>query len=235
DAASAAELVVLAMPDDAIEATAAALAEAAAIGRGTWVTHVSGALGLDALAPVVATGARRLAIHPLQTFPDVASALDRLPGCSIAVTAEDEEGAVLGERLGRDLGGRPFRLPDDRRPLYHAAAVFASNYLVVASAVAESLLAAVGVPDAAAALAPLQRASLENVERLGPGRALTGPAVRGDAGTIRRNLEALKQDAPELIPAYVGMARAALDVAERAGRLPRGARAAVEDVLAAWT
>jgi predicted short-subunit dehydrogenase-like oxidoreductase (DUF2520 family) len=84
-------------------------------------------------------------------------------------------------------------------------------------------------------VAPLQRASLENVERLGAGRALTGPAVRGDAGTIRRNLDALKQEAPDLVAAYVAMARVALDVADRAGRLPPGARAAVESVLAEWT
>lgn len=235
EAASAAALVVIATPDDAVEQTAVALVAAAAVGPGTWVAHVSGALGLDALGSVAGVGARRLAIHPLQTFPDVASAIERLPGSWIAVTAEDEEGFALGERLAVDLDGRPFRLEDDRRPLYHAAAVFASNYLVVAAAEAELLLAAAGVPDAAAALAPLERASLENIEAMGPARALTGPAIRGDAGTIRRHLEALKQDAPGSIAAYVGMARAALDVAERAGRLPPGARAAVEDVLAAWS
>lgn len=234
-AAARADLIVIGTPDDAIRATAEELAAAAAFPSGSWVAHLSGALGLDVLDAVVEVGARRLAIHPLQTFPDVESALERLPGCSVAVTADDEDGATLGDGLARDLGGVPFRLPDDRRPLYHAAAVFASNYLVTASAVAEALFEAAGVPDPAAALAPLQRASLENVERLGAGRALTGPAVRGDAGTVRRNLEALKQEAPELIAAYVAMARAALDVADRSGRLPAGARAAVEGELAAWT
>jgi predicted short-subunit dehydrogenase-like oxidoreductase (DUF2520 family) len=234
-AAAGASLVVVGTPDDAIEATVASLVAAGAVGPGTWVVHLSGALGLDALEPARASGARRLALHPLQTFPDVEAALERLAGSSIAVTADDGEGFALGERLARDLGGRPFRLADDRRPLYHAAAVFASNYLVTTAGVAEALLAAVGVPDPAAALAPLQRASLDNVRAVGAGRALTGPVVRGDAGTIRRNLEALHEDAPELVPAYVGMARAALDVADRAGRLPPGARAAVEDVLAPWS
>jgi predicted short-subunit dehydrogenase-like oxidoreductase (DUF2520 family) len=235
EAAAAASLIVLGTPDDRIEATAAALAAAGALRPGTWVTHLSGALGLDALEPARASGARRLALHPLQTFPDVEAALERLAGASIAVTADDEEGFALGGSLARDLGGRPFRLADERRPLYHAAAVFASNYLVTTSGVAEALLAAIGVPDPAAALEPLQRASLDNVRAVGAGRALTGPVVRGDAGTIRRNLEALKQDAPELVPAYVGMARAALDLAERADRLPPGARAAVEGVIAPWS
>lgn len=232
--AAAAEVVVVSTPDDAIRSTVDDLA-AAALHPGAWVVHLSGALGLDVLDAALAAGARRLAIHPLQTFPDVESALRRLPGCAIAVTADDAEGEAVGDRLARDLGGVPFRLADERRPLYHAAAVFASNYLVATSAVAEALFEAVGVPDPPAALAPLRRASLENVEQLGAARALTGPAVRGDAGTIRRNLEALKQDAPELVAAYVAMARVALDVAVRAGRLPPGARAAVEDVLTAWS
>ena len=171
----------------------------------------------------------------MQTFPDVASALERLPGCSIAVTAEDEEGYLLGERLADDLHADPFRLADELRPLYHAAAVFASNYLVIASAIAESLFAAAGLPDPAHAMAPLQRASLDHVEELGPARALTRPAGRGGAGTIRRNLEALEQHAPGLVPSYVAMARATLDLAERSGRLPSGSRAAVEEVLAGWS
>lgn len=234
-AAASAELVVVSTPDDAIRSTVEALAAAAALRPGTWVVHLSGALGLDTLDAALRVGARRLAIHPLQTFPDVESALRRLPGCAIAVTADDAEGEATGEGLARDLGGVPFRLPDERRALYHAAAVFASNHLVTATAVAEQLFAAAGVPDPAAVVAPLQRASLENVERLGAGRALTGPAVRGDAGTIRRNLDALKQEAPDLVAAYVAMARVGLDVADRAGRLPPGARAAVESVLTEWT
>jgi len=235
EAAAAAELVVIGTPDDVIESTVEALAAAAAVGSGISVAHLSGSLGLDVLEPAFAVGARILAIHPLQTFPDVGSAMDRVPGSSIAITARDEEGYVLGERLADDLHGVPFRLSDERRPLYHAAAVFASNYLVTASAIAESLFAAAGVPDPARAMGPLQRATLENVERLGPARALTGPAVRGDAGTIRRNLEALERHAPELLPSYVAMARATLELADRSGRLPSGSRAAVEDVLDRWS
>jgi predicted short-subunit dehydrogenase-like oxidoreductase (DUF2520 family) len=235
EAAAAAELIVIGTPDDRIEPMVAGLAAAAAIPVGAWVMHLSGSLGLDALRAAHDTGAHRLALHPLQTFPDVASALEGLPGCAIAVTADDEEGARLGERLADDLHGIPFRLADDLRPLYHAAAVFASNYVVTASAIAESLFAAAGVPQPATTMAPLQRASLDHVERLGPAWALTGPAVRGDAGTIRRNLEALARYAPDLVPAYVALARSTLDLAGRSGRLAEDARAAVEDVLAAWT
>ena len=234
-AAAQAELVVIGTPDDVIEQTVEALVAAAAVGRGTSVTHLSGSLGLEVLTAAGEAGAGILAIHPLQTFPDVDSAMEGLPGCAIAVTADDDEGSLLGERLARDVQGVPFRVANDLRPLYHAAAVFASNYLVTASAIAESLFAAAGVPDPARAMAPLQRASLEHVERSGPAHALTGPAVRGDAGTIRRNLEALERSAPGLVSPYVAMARAALDLAERSGRLPSGSRVAVEDVLDAWS
>src|SRR5918996_5640023 len=82
-AAAAAEVVVVSTPDDAIRPTVDALAAAAALRSGTWVVHLSGALGLNVLDAALQAGARRLAIHPLQTFPDVDSALRRLPGCAI--------------------------------------------------------------------------------------------------------------------------------------------------------
>jgi predicted short-subunit dehydrogenase-like oxidoreductase (DUF2520 family) len=234
-ASLAAELVLLALPDDAIEPTALRLAESAAFRPGGWVAHVSGALGLDVLTAPLAAGARRLAIHPLQTMPDVASAIERIPSSAMAVTADDEDGARLGERLARDVGARPFRLADERRPLYHAAAVFASNYLVTAAGIAEELFREAGVPDPALALMPLARASLDNVGKMGPAGALTGPAVRGDAGTVARNLEALQAAAPRAVAGYVELCRLALDLGERGGRLAPDGRAAVEEVLARWT
>jgi predicted short-subunit dehydrogenase-like oxidoreductase (DUF2520 family) len=235
EAAAAAEVAVIGTPDDAVEPVVRSLVEAAAVGPHLAVVHLSGSLGIEALREARDAGATVLSMHPLQTFPDVDAAVERLPGSPVAVTASDDEGYTLGERLARDLGARPFRLADELRPLYHAAAVFASNYLVTTSAIAEELFGAAGVPDPASAMAPLQRASLDHVERLGAEGALTGPVVRGDAGTIRRNLEALSRHAPTTVPAYVAMARASLDLAVRSGRLSPDVRAAVDDVLDAWT
>jgi predicted short-subunit dehydrogenase-like oxidoreductase (DUF2520 family) len=140
-----------------------------------------------------------LSLHPLQTCPTVEAALERMTGAGFAVTAADEAGYALGERLALDAGGRPFRLADDVKPLYHAAAVFASNYLVTVTALAHELERASGVDDPEAILAPLQSATLANVERVGPAEALTGPAVRGDAGTVERNLEALAKHRAEAV------------------------------------
>jgi predicted short-subunit dehydrogenase-like oxidoreductase (DUF2520 family) len=165
----------------------------------------------------------------------VEGAIERLPGSAAAVSADDEAGFSLGEGLARDLGALPFRLDDAMRPRYHAAAVLASNDLVALSAVAERLFREAGVPDPTRAMLPLQRATLDNVERLGAVGALTGPAARGDASTIDRNLAAIAAAAPDAVLAYVALARLALDLATEGGRLGAEARARVEAVLDRWS
>jgi predicted short-subunit dehydrogenase-like oxidoreductase (DUF2520 family) len=233
-AARDAEVVVIATPDGAIATVATTLADAAAVDASTSVIHASGATGLEALNAPRGVGARVLSVHPLQTCPTVEAALERLPGAGFAVTAEDEPGFALGERLARDAGGRPFRIDDDVKPLYHAAAVFASNYLVTVTALAHELERASGIDDPASILGPLQSATLDNVDRVGPSEALTGPAVRGDAGTVERNLEALAKHVPEAVGAYVVLADLAVALAERSGRLRTDGRQAVDAVLARW-
>ena len=233
-AASRADLVIIGVPDDSIARTAEDIASAGSFRTGQWAAHLSGASRLAVLDAARRAGAARLAIHPLQTVPDVAAAIERIPGSAIAVTADDAAGFSLGERLARDLLGEPFRLEDELRPLYHAAAVFASNYLIVGSAIAERLFFAAGLADPVRAMLPLQRATLDNIARLGPEAALTGPAVRGDAGTISMNLEALSEALPGAVPAYVAMAAAAMDVATEGGRLSADGRAAVQEVLDRW-
>ena len=234
-AAAAGDLVLIGVPDDLVAATAGELAADGGFHPGQYVAHLSGALGLDALEPARAAGARRLGIHPLQTFPDVAHALERIPGCTVAVSADDEDGFFVAERIADDLLGEPFRLDDELRPMYHAGAVFASNYLVATTAIAARLFGAAGVPDPDVAMAPLQQATLDNVRDLGPARALTGPAARGDAGTIERHLRSLDVDARDVVPVYVAMARVAVELAALAGSLTPDRRAAVEAVLDRWS
>ncbi len=229
------ELVLIGVPDDAIVSMVGSLAEAGSFREGGSVAHLSGASGLDVLAPARRAGAHTLVLHPLQTFPDVAGALERIPGSAMAVTASDPETRTLGERISHDLGARPFPLADEDRLLYHAAAVFASNYLIVTSAVAEELLRNAGVPGPIAVMLPLQRASIDNVERLGADDALTGPAVRGDAHTIERHLTTLQEHAPSTVRAYVELCRLAVEMGVRSGRLSDGDRRAVDEVLARWS
>jgi predicted short-subunit dehydrogenase-like oxidoreductase (DUF2520 family) len=233
-AASSAEVVVIATPDAVIEPVCRDLAASGALAATNAVVHASGATGLDALGAAAALGVATLSVHPLQTCPTVEAAVERIPGAAFAVTALDDPGHDLGERLARDAGGRPFRIADDLKPLYHAAAVFASNYLVTVTAIAEELERSAGLDDPLGALAPLQAATLANVERVGPAAALTGPAVRGDAGTLRRNLEALAKHAPDAVRPYVALADLALGLAERSGRLRGDGREAVKEELERW-
>lgn len=234
DAASSAELVLLGTPDAAIEPICTELARAGVLGSGRTVAHLSGATGLDALGTAEAAGADVLCIHPLMTCPDVEAAIARIPGSAFAVTARSPLAFGLGEDLAIDVGGRPFALEDEMKPLYHAAAVFASNYLVTLTALAASLQETAGVPEPLEVLAPLQRATLDNVHAVGPAEALTGPAVRGDDLTVERNLHALAQHAPEAVAAYVALADLALDLAGSSERIDPLAAAAVREVLERW-
>jgi predicted short-subunit dehydrogenase-like oxidoreductase (DUF2520 family) len=187
EVAADADLVVIATPDAAIAETAAALAPG--LRAGALVLHVSGACTLDELdklrvaRPDVAVGS----LHPLQSLPSVAAGVARLPGSWCAV-----DGPPDVERIALSLGMRPFRIADTDRVIYHAAAAVASNHLVALLAQAGRLAECAGVPPAA--LVPLARATLDNVERHGARDALTGPVARGDVDTVRRHLAELSDD-----------------------------------------
>ena len=211
-------VVILAVRDDAIRPLAEALARAGAIRAEQVVLHLSGAQGQEALGPLVASRAALGSLHPLQTISDPERAPQRLTGAWAAV--EGMPRAVeAAEALARDLGLRPFHIPSKAKPIYHASAVFASNYFVVVEAVAQRLLRHAGLSDAEAwqALRPLVEGTLENMSRQEPMAALTGPVARGDQATIRRHLEALTHDDAVL---YRALGRAALELAQKRGMDP---------------
>jgi len=184
-----AELVLLCVPDTAI-------ADAAArIEPGPWVAHVSGATPLAALDP----HERRFGLHPLQTFTR-ARGPEQLDGAWAAVTAETAEARGLGFELAGLLGLEPFELADQARPLYHAGAAVASNYLVTLHRVAADLFRAAGAPPEA--LVPLMRRTIDN------GFELTGPIERGDWETVEAHRRAIRATRPELEPLYDVLAEA---------------------------
>ena len=232
--AADADIVIIATPDDRIALICSDLASQEAFRPDQTVVHLSGATGLDALAPARNAGAAVLSLHPLQTFPDVESAIERVPGSGMAVTAENEDTYQLGERLAEDVGARPFRLSDEAKPLYHAAAVFASNYVVAVVGLAERLFRRAGVRDPLPLFLPLFRASAEAISSVGPEQALTGPVVRGDAGTLEANLTALRRRARFALPVYLALAESALELAEQARRISPAGRLAVQEVLERW-
>jgi len=220
-----AAIVVLAVGDDALGPCVADLARAEALVPGQVVLHLSGALTSDVLAPLAALGAKTGSMHPLIAFAaDPAASARRFRGATFAL--EGNVGAVaLADAVVRRLGGVPVTLAPELKPLYHAGAVFASNYLVTLVAVAARLLEGAGLaPEAAlAALAPLARATLDGLEAAGPVAALTGPVARGDVATVRRHLMALNHADVELYRAAgretLKLARAAGLGSEKAARL----------------
>jgi predicted short-subunit dehydrogenase-like oxidoreductase (DUF2520 family) len=184
-----AELVLLCVPDRAIQDAAGR------IEPGPWVAHVSGATPLAALDP----HERRFSVHPLQTLVTWRGP-EQLDGAYAAVTAETEEACELGFWLARTLGLQPFPLADSDRTLYHAGAVFASNYLVTLHRAASELVREAGAP--AEALVPLMTRTIEN------GFELTGPIARGDWATVDAHLVALRERHPELETMYRVLAEA---------------------------
>jgi predicted short-subunit dehydrogenase-like oxidoreductase (DUF2520 family) len=233
--ARGAETVVLGASDDAIGPACADLAAGDAFRSGQFVLHLSGSVGLDSLDPAGRAGAAVLSVHPLQSFPTVERGMERFPGSGTAVTAQTDEVARFGQGLAADAGGVPFRLADAEKPLYHAAAVFCANYLVTVEAVAQDLFRAAGLDHPLPLFAPLARAVLDTALAEDPRLALTGPQVRGDAGTVALNLHALETEAPHALPAYLALARLAADIAVQTGRLEPERRRLVDEVLDRWT
>lgn len=178
-----ADLVLLCVPDTAIAAAAVE------VRPGPWVAHTSGATPLAALEP----HERRFSVHPLQTF-SLDLGPEQLDGAWGAVTGENEDALAAGRELAGLLSLEPFDLDDDERPIYHAAAAFASSFLVTLHEVAAELMEAAGAP--ADALEPLMRRTMDN------GFDHTGPLVRGDWDTVELHRQAIRERRPQLLPLY---------------------------------
>lgn len=184
-----ADLVLLAVPD-------AAIAEVAQrVPIGPWLAHVSGATSLTALDPHT----RRFSVHPLQTLTRERGP-EQLDGAWAAVTAETDEARSEARWLAETLGLHAFDLADADKPLYHAGAAMASNFLVTLHQAAARLLAESHAPPEA--LVPLMTRTIEN------GFVLTGPIARGDWSTVEAHLAALELRAPDLVPLYRALAEA---------------------------
>ncbi len=182
-----AQVVVLCVPDGAIAGLASAIAP------GPWVAHISGATPLGALQP----HRRRFSLHPLVTF-DPGHGPEQLDGAWAAIASDTTDGREVGERLARMLGLTTFTVDEADRPLYHAAASMASNYLVALQRSAARLFALAGAPPEA--LTPLMQGTLAG------GFPLTGPISRGDWDTVATHIAALGQHAPDLLPTYLALA-----------------------------
>jgi predicted short-subunit dehydrogenase-like oxidoreductase (DUF2520 family) len=197
DLPSHASRILICVPDDALPGVACTLA--AAPERISVVLHTCGSRGPDALAALADREASCATLHPLQTIATPVQGVADLPGSSFGITGSGE-GEDWALEIVRLLDGHPLTIAPGSRPLYHAAAVMASNYIVTTIDAAVTLMGLAGVaPEPALqALGPLVRASVENSLTLGPSPALTGPIERGDDQTVAAHLRAL-DNAPESV------------------------------------
>ena len=234
------ELVLLAVPDDALAPLVHGLAGVGAWQAGQIVVHTSGRYGVRVLDPARPAGVIPLALHPAMTFTGTSLDLSRLVGCAFAVTGP---GAVLpiGQALVVEIGGEPVVVAEEDRPLYHAALAHGANHLVVLVAQAGQALAAAGIEDPGRVLGPLLSAVLDGALRAastsgGAITALSGPVRRGDADTVRDHVAVLDElgartGAIDVAPAYRVLARAATQRALAAGLVGQSAAVRLLDAL----
>ncbi|WP_460961690.1 Rossmann-like and DUF2520 domain-containing protein [Parasphingorhabdus pacifica] len=232
EVAEQADLVLLAVPDDALAGLVRGLVATESLRKGQIVVHTCGAHGIDVLEPAAEAGVLPLALHPAMTFTGRAEDLERLTTACVAVTAraEDEAAWNVAEVLALELGGEPVRVPEESRRLYHAALTHGANHLITLINECAGLLRGAGVEAAEKVMAPILSASLDNALRYGD-RAMTGPVARGDAGTVSGHLRALDSADPAVVPGYVELAKRTAERAVRSGVLRDDAAAGVREVL----
>ncbi|GGP23367.1 Rossmann-like and DUF2520 domain-containing protein [Silvimonas iriomotensis] len=207
-----AAITLIATPDDAIASAAGRLLPH--IRPGAVVFHCSGALSSDVLAPLHAAGATVASVHPLFSFADPASAIQRFAGTWCA--AEGDAAALdILLPLFDAIGAQRFTIPAEGKLLYHAGAVLACNHLVALMETALRSMAGAGVPrdTAWSALKPLIDGTLANLDRVGPVQALTGPAARNDLGIIAQEIAATAALDPATGETYKVLTDVALQLA----------------------
>lgn len=214
-----ADSLLITTSDDKINAVCKDIALAAEI-KGKLVFHMSGAGGLDILEPARKAGAFVASIHPLQSFSSIDQAIKNIPGSYFGITA-DKKALMHAKNIVRHLGGIPIIVSPDQKSLYHAAACFASNYLVSLLNVVESIYRSIGISekDAKKAYWPLVYGSLKNIEKSGSVMSLTGPIARGDSGTIKKHLTAMNMNLPQYAPLYSSLGLITVKIARQKGTL----------------
>jgi predicted short-subunit dehydrogenase-like oxidoreductase (DUF2520 family) len=215
-----ADLVFLTTSDSAIQEVCEGIANSGGFHEGQIVVHTSGSLPSTILTSAKEHGALIASVHPLQSFADVKEGV-KIITSSIFNLEGDPKTIPILTQLVKTLGGRPIPIETHQKPLYHASAVVACNFLVTLVYLSYQLFEDIGIPqaDAAQALLPLIKGTVNNIEHLGPVKALTGPIARGDVGVIRGHLEALKTVDPRFTDIYRTISRLTVEVGIKKGTL----------------
>ena len=228
DVADTADFIFITTPDDIIPLVASQVQWRS----GQSVVHCSGADSTDILEPAKKSGAMVGSSHPLQTFAGVKQAIENIPGSTFAVEAEEPLLSTLKD-MAIALDGHWIELKASDKVVYHAAAVFACNYLVTLVKLATDLWQTFSIPpdQATQALLPLIRGTLHNIESIGIPQCLTGPIARGDTGTIEKHLDSLKKAAPTLLSTYKELGLQTIPISLAKGRINQQQAQELEAIL----
>jgi predicted short-subunit dehydrogenase-like oxidoreductase (DUF2520 family) len=226
--ADAAEIVFITTPDDAI----ARVASEVHWHKGQSVVHCSGADSVDILEPARKYGAMVGCFHPLQTFAGTKQAIENIPGSTFCIEAVEPLLTTL-KRMANDLDGQWIILKSQDKVAYHAAAVFASNYLVTLVKMATDFWKTFSIPadQATKALLPLIRGTLHNIETIGIPQCLTGPIARGDVGTVKKHLQNIREKSPELLFPYKELGLQTIPIALARGKITQQQASEMEMLL----
>jgi predicted short-subunit dehydrogenase-like oxidoreductase (DUF2520 family) len=208
--------IFITTPDDLIPTVASEL---------TWrpehnVVHCSGAASTDILEPAERIGAMVGSFHPCQAFASVTQAIENLPGSTFAIEALGPLREVL-TAMASAMGCDWIVLKPGDKPLYHAAAVFASNYFVALLKVSTKLFEHFDVPrdQAVKVLMPLIQGNMNNIKQIGLPHCLTGPIARGDVGTIQKHISSLQKREPSLLKLYAELGLQTVPIALEKGTI----------------
>ncbi|MEQ8525632.1 DUF2520 domain-containing protein [Gracilimonas sp.] len=206
------DIIFITVSDDAIESISEALSESLAALNGKIVAHCSGAHSSVVLSSMQKKGVSVASFHPMKAITPKTNSFE---GTWFDVEGEEEAMLKL-EKIADNLKAHSFRVEPKAKPLLHASAVVASNYLVVLAELVSKISSLGNVPEETAlkAITPLMENTLQNVKELGVTEALTGPIARGDLKTVKQHIESLKK-APELLSLYRTLGIEAVKIAVR--------------------
>lgn len=222
EAATGAEVIFITTPDDVIKSVCDELADGDAVRDGCFVFHTSGALPSSILSSARNKGAYVASIHPLQSLATRKEAVTNLAGSYYNIEG-DKKAVTVARRIVKDLGGKEMVIPTKGKILYHAGAVFASNYLITIFSTGMELLQIAGIPKAKAqaGLLSLVRGTVKNIERVGIPMALTGPIQRGDISIIEGHINEIKRSSPGLLNLYFQLGKETVRIALEKGGISK--------------
>lgn len=227
-----ADIVFITTNDDAIPFVVKDIAEKCDINEGQIFVHTSGSLPSNVFDPIEKRGGIGISIHPLQTVASPTEGIKNIMGSLFAIEGNIKAYDIALE-LVKALDGQPFFIESDKKPLYHLAAVIACNYFVTLINTSMKLFENVNIDTekGLTGLLKLVRGTINNIEKIGPKQALTGPIARGDIHTIEGHISAMRRYMPELLEFYKVLGSMTVSIAIEKGTLSESGAKKILEIL----